>query len=485
MSTATYPTARPDEVTPERRPYQPRGAALRLLMDRSPEVLISGPAGTGKSRAALEKIHCCCDQVPGCRALILRQTRESLTESALVTWEQHVLPAGHPALVGPQRRLRQSYRYPNGSEVVVGGLDKPSKVMSTEYDLAYIMEAIEVSEDAWESVTTRLRNHKLPFQQLLADTNPDRPSHWLRQRCTAGKTLLLESRHEDNPTLWDGRDWTPRGRDYIAKLDALTGPRRERLRFGRWVQAEGVVYEGWDRAKHLIPRFPIPLDWPRYWSVDFGYTNPFVCQWWAQDPDGRLFRYREIYRTQRLVEDHAKEMLDLLKEEQAESVAEARQRWEEASWPEHLLAEEWAKREEAARLRVRPRAIICDHDAEGRATLEKKLGMPTVKAIKDVSPGIQAVAARLCNARDGRPRLFLLADSLVERDAALWEARQPCSLEDEVDGYIWDTGAGRKKGADRKKGEEPVKIRDHACDAMRYLVANFDLGKQRTPQIWV
>jgi predicted transcriptional regulator len=40
--------------------------------------------------------------------------------------------------------------------------------------------------------------------------------------------------------------------------------------------------------------------------VDFGYTNPFVMQWWAEDPDGRLYLYREIYRTRRLVEDHAK-----------------------------------------------------------------------------------------------------------------------------------------------------------------------------------
>lgn len=36
-------------------------------------------------------------------------------------------------------------------------------------------------------------------------------------------TLLLESRHEDNPLLWDRRrrDWTDVGRVYIAILDAL------------------------------------------------------------------------------------------------------------------------------------------------------------------------------------------------------------------------------------------------------------------------
>jgi hypothetical protein len=72
-----------------------------------------------------------------------------------------------------------------------------------------------------------------------------------------------------------------------------------------------MVYEGWDRAVHLIDRFDIPADWRRIRSIDFGYTNPFVCQWWAIDPDGRMYRYREIYRTRRLVSDHAAEIRKL------------------------------------------------------------------------------------------------------------------------------------------------------------------------------
>ena len=168
--------------------------------------------------------------------------------------------------------------------------------------LVNVQEAIELSEEDWESITTRLRNNVMPYQQVIADTNPDTPTHWLKRRCDLGKTKMLDSRHEDNPTV------TPA---YLAKLDALTGPRLQRLRWGRWVQAEGVVYEGWDRATHLIDRFDIPLEWPRYWSVDFGYTNPFCCQFWAEDGDGRLYRYREIYCSKLLVEDHARSILAL------------------------------------------------------------------------------------------------------------------------------------------------------------------------------
>src|SRR5205814_10089070 len=141
---------------------------------------------------------------------------------------------------------------------------------------------------------------------------------------------LLPSRHEDNPELWDGTGWTVRGVQYIAALDALTGHRKERLRFGRWAAAEGLVYPEWDTAVHVIPRFPIPDAWPRYWAVDFGYTNPFAWSAWAEDPDGRLYRYHEIYHTQRIVADHAQQILAVTRGE------------------------------------PKPRAAICDHDAEDR-----------------------------------------------------------------------------------------------------------------------
>src|SRR6185312_5349871 len=105
--------------------------------------------------------------------------------------------------------------------------------------------------------------------------------------------------------LWDAHTaaWTPQGADYIAKLDALTGVRYERLRGGKWAAAEGLIYDGFSPTVHLHKHIgEPPPEWARYWAVDFGFTNPFVWQAWAMDPDGRLYLYREIYRTQTLVE---------------------------------------------------------------------------------------------------------------------------------------------------------------------------------------
>ncbi|GAG05846.1 unnamed protein product, partial [marine sediment metagenome] len=77
---------------PEHRPYEPHGAAKDLFYFQGREVLIEGPAGTGKSRAIWEKLYAVAYKYPGCRILVVRKTRESMTESVLVTWEDKVLP---------------------------------------------------------------------------------------------------------------------------------------------------------------------------------------------------------------------------------------------------------------------------------------------------------------------------------------------------------------------------------------------------------
>lgn len=429
--------------------YQPHGTCVELFKSRQAEVLFAGPAGTGKSRACLEKLHMMCLVNPGMRALICRKTLASLGSTALVTFEQHVakehLANGDLKWFGGSPKEAACYKYRNGSVIVVGGMDKAMKIMSSEYDLVYVQEATELLESDWEAITTRLRNGKVSFQQLMADANPDVPTHWLKLRCDNGKTQMIRSRHEDNPTLFNPKTGmvTEVGRAYIGKLDALTGVRYMRLRKGVWCAAEGLVYEEFDPAIHIHKRIMVPpISWTRYITVDFGYTNPMVVQFWAEDEDGRLYLYKELYATKTTVDSMAPKIKEAMN----------------------------LKRE------PRPRAIICDHDAEGRAVLERELGMSTVAAKKSVEDGIQAVKRRmLLNEADGKPRIYLCQDALVERDKALADSKKPtCALE-EIVGYIWDRGTVQAQAGGKPPKEHPVKENDHAMDALRYMVAFRDL----------
>ena len=403
----------------------------QALEDRSPVLLLSGPMGTGKTRLALEKVRACCLRYPRSRWLMLRSVRKWLTQSALVTWEEKVIVPGELLPDRIHRNNRTEYRFRNGSVVVVAGLDDPQQVMSAEYDGAFIVEATEVSLDTAEKVGGRLRNARMPYQPLLMDCNPGPPTHWLKQGAEANRLRMIPSRHTDNPHLYNQttQQWTPAGTAYMTRLDAMTGTRRLRLRDGLWASAEGVVYDQWDATKHVVDEtdWPIiPASWPRYWVIDFGFTNPLVWQWWAEDSDGRLWMYREIYKTGLLVKDAA----------------------------------EWAGRE--AYGEPRPRAVVTDHDPEAMQQVELYAKVQCTLADKAVASGIQDVANRLTIAGDGKPRLFIKRNALCHQpDAPLVEQAKPTHTAAEVDGYIWDpTG---------KKGERPLKKDDHGVDCWRYL----------------
>lgn len=422
--------------------YEPRGGAKELLAARDQEVTIAGPAGTGKSLAMLQKAFYTSLMMPGCRSLIVRQTHAALTGSTLVTFEQQVAPAalaeGVVRWFGGSPRKPPAYQFANGAEILVGGLDRPEKFLSTEFSRIYVDEATQISLSALETLITRLRGNSDTYRQIVLACNPDHPKHWIKQRCDERAMRMIHSLHRDNP-LYVNADGTltERGVDYMAKLDALTGVRRLRYRDGIWAAAEGMVYEGWSEPVHVIEPFDVPAGWARWISVDFGYTNPFVAQLWAEDPDGRLYLIREWVRTRMLVEDHAQVIRD------------------------RLLAGQ-----------PRPRAIITDHDAEDRATLEKHLGMGTEAAHKSVSDGIQAVQSRMKVQGDGRARLFVFRNALLERDAEMDSASLPIGLAEEVTGYVWAVKPGNKGGLK----EEPAKENDHSCDAARYMVAERDLG---------
>ena len=414
--------------------YQPFGAAADLWLCKAREVIISGPAETGKTRAALEKLNLLLWKYPKSQAVMIRKRYTDIPGSVIQTWEKKVLgstlsDSGPITKFGGEKP--QFYDYPNKSRLWVGGLDNPGKTLSSERDFIYVNQAEELELNDWETITTRAtgRAGNAPYTQILADCNPGGRTHWILERAREGKLTLFYSRHEDNPTLFDPvtGQITPQGIITMAVLDNLSGVRHARLRLGKWVSAEGQIYTDYDPAIHLIDSFEIPADWRRIRVIDFGLVHPFVCGWFAIDEDRRMYLYRQIYITGRTVATHSRQIKELSEGETIE-------------------------------------ATICDHDAEDRQTL-KENGIYNIPARKDVLQGIGKVQDRLKKQADGRPRLYIFKNSLVEIDQSLKIAHLPYAVEHEFDGYIW---------ADNQKKEQPVKENDHGLDMLRYGVVYLD-----------
>ncbi len=422
---------RAKQAIPQGLEYAFRGDNAKLQSLNAHEIIISGPAETGKTVASLYKLNRLAWKYPKSQWAIVRKVRHDMDGSVLQTFRDRILGEDSPIKVFGGNKP-EWYEYPNGARIWIGGIDRPSGALSSERDGIYVNQAEELDLDDWETLTTRATGRAgnvvidgRNWSQVFADCNPSYPQHWIKHR--EGLTLL-ESRHEDNPSLYDDASaLTERGKTTMGILDALTGVRKERLRYGRWAQAEGAIYEDYSTALHLIDRFDIPKEWRRIRVIDFGLVHPFVCQWWAIDADGRMYRYREIYMTGRTVATHARQIVELSASEQIEQT-------------------------------------ICDHDAEDRLTLQEN-GVPNIAANKAVLQGIGKVQDRLKKQIDGKPRLFLLRDSLVEVDPSLRETRKPICTEDEMPGYVWQNKSTK---------EQPVKEFDHGMDTMRYGVMHLD-----------
>jgi phage terminase large subunit len=451
--------------------YEGYGAVKDFWRYRGPECILEGPYETGKTRACLEKLNALLGKYKNARALMVRGTYSSLVNSAVITYEQKVLPypPGHRRC-GVEKLGKSKpelYIYPNGSVIVLGGLDNPDKFLSAEFDFVYINQAEEIPLDAYEKLVGRAtgRAGNAPYSQILSDCNPDVPTHWILSR---DRLVRFKSRHEDNPTLYDQQtgELTAQGVISMEALDALTGVRYKRGRKGLWAGVEGMVYEEWSRDIHLIDRFEIPHSWRRIRVVDFGYTNPFVCLWIAIDEDERMYVYRQIYMSQRTVARH---LVDIQIHSRGESYE----------------------------------TTICDHDAEDRATLAqhtiiddpplverlsaagfavrnktvKLQGINHQAADKRVTVGIEKMQQRLKVAGDGRPRFFVMRDSLIEVDEIIRHKFKPTTLEDEFPGYAWEQP---KEGKAAK--EEPGKVDDHGMDAVRYGAMYLD-ARQVSAQV--
>lgn len=403
--------------------------------------LFSGGVGSGKSRGGCMRSLRLLLEYPGCFGGIFRKSFSSLRATTLRTWEEYVCP---PGIIRKHNKSEHVYYLKNGSRLLYGGVDKETKIGSLELGFVFADEAREFSFGDWRMLHSRVgRDGLIPAGgQMFGATNPDTPAHYLYNwffRHRRGRAW--ESASTDNRLIT---------RDYLARLEDFAGPYADRYVRGKWVSPEGLVYDCYDPLIHILEKsFLIPPSWKRYRAIDFGYSpNPFVCLWLAQSPNDDLYVYRELYGTRILTEDAAKQILAL-------STVRFLDKGVWRTIPERIEAT-WA-----------------DHDSQERATLEK-YGVYTWPAYKDRERGIQAVYARLSTKdKQGsprKPRLLFMPDLSVYRDGLLANAERPTSILEEIHSY-----KRPEYKPERHVTDDPVKVDDHALDALRYAIAGIDL----------
>lgn len=89
--------------------------------------------------------------------------------------------------------------------------------------------------------------------------------------------------------------------DYLKTLEGTKDAnRRKAWLLGRWDINVGAFLEGaWDPERHIVKPFPIPSHWKIWQAFDFGYHRPYAVLWFAKDPEGKTYIWRELYGVKR------------------------------------------------------------------------------------------------------------------------------------------------------------------------------------------
>ncbi len=296
---------------------------------------------------------------------------------------------------------------------IFGGKDERSQDLIQGLTLAGVFfdEVVLMPESFVNQATGRC---SVDGSKYWFNCNPDGPYHWF-------KTGWIDKRKDKHLlylhfTMNDNMSLSEQIRERYRSM--YTGVFYKRYIEGLWCMAEGVIYDMFDEHRHVAKNeefSKLLLDGNRYVSIDYGTQNATAFLLWNKGIDGVWYCTREYYYSGR---DEGKQKTD-------------------AEYADDL-------REWLAGTKIR--ALIVDPAAASFIAELRKRGYQVLKAKNDVEDGIRMVGTML-----NQGKLRFSADCV--------------NTQKEFASYVWDEKAAQR-GEDR-----PVKVKDHAMDAIRYFVA--------------
>jgi phage terminase large subunit len=200
-----------------------------------------GSAGSGKSYTLAQKIiiRCCSENI---RVLVCRRYATTLRNSCFALFKE-IFTKWHLTPYVKMRETDMTITFPNGSQIIMIGLDVEEKLLSLQnISVIWCEEAYEIEKDKIEQLNLRMRG-TAANQQLYLSWNPISKNSYLYNFTVENppaNSVFIHSTYKDNPFL---------PQEYINALDEMETRNPAKYRVygrGEWgVDSEGLVIQNW------------------------------------------------------------------------------------------------------------------------------------------------------------------------------------------------------------------------------------------------
>jgi len=307
------------------------GPQTEVLTRREFEILYGGSRGGGKTDGGIawltRWVH-----IPRYRALVIRRNADDLKDWIDRAREMYAGAGGEVFGQPPE------VRFPSGAKIRTGHLrddNAYTKYQGHEYQKIVIEELTQIpTEENYLKLISSCRSTLDNIKpQVFSTTNPGGVGHgWVKKRwgitgapreairtvdkVTERPRVFIPARVEDNPTLME------KDPAYVKFLDGLPPMLKKAWRDGDWDIFAGQYFAEWNQEKHTCVPFEIPQSWKKYRAYDYGKEKPACCLWFAIDYDGRVWVYREFYKTGLNMDEQSRLIAMMSKEEYDYSIAD-------------------------------------------------------------------------------------------------------------------------------------------------------------------
>lgn len=312
------------------------------INDTTRELLIEGSAGSGKTLFACYKVIFYAMQYSGASIYVYRKTLPSLKRTA---WKEirnilYGIVLEKDMYGKPKKRLYDlckenksegKIEFPNGSVIYFGALDELSKVRSINADVIYIEQSEELTDTAfYTELMLRLGRGDVSkrgegYSQMLLVVQPESEEHWIYKRfheyydatnAYEREKRDVESHNKHCPNdLWDYRSYDEilnsiKARRTKAHFHYSQNDFLPQFQKDYYDDLKNEDYELWLRYSAgkwgkltgiIYPNFDTECNRTSFdiysFGADFGYNNPsaFLLLAWY---DNECYVLDEVYETE-------------------------------------------------------------------------------------------------------------------------------------------------------------------------------------------